>query len=117
MADDNNEVKIAIHPTTHPSRCGPNKGNKAEVWAALSSTQQKDLGHAQLRPMVAAELADPDQIEFTIDGEPYPIEEVEPELLLRRGYRLIAAGKKFIERGEAYVAEAKSRINRQELGL
>ena len=59
--------------------------------------------------MIATELNDPDQLDFTIDGEPYPIEDVPVELLLRRGYRMIAAGKSQIIRGEVYVAEAKAR--------
>ena len=75
----------------------------------MSSTQQKELGHAQLRRLIAAELNDPDQLEFTIGGEPYPIEDVPPELLRRRGYRLIVSGEKLIKRGEAYIAEAKAR--------
>ena len=81
-----------------------------EVWEALTPKAQKRLGHAQLRRMIAAEKTDPTQIEFTIDGEPYPIEDVPPELLLRRGYRLVVAGNKLIKRGEAYVDEAKARL-------
>ena len=80
-----------------------------EVWGALTPDQQKQLGHAQLRRMIAAELNDPDQMEFLIDGEPYPIEDVPPEMLKRRGYRLIVAGERLIKRGEAYIAEAKAR--------
>jgi hypothetical protein len=80
-----------------------------KVWADLTPDAREKLGHAQLRRMIAAELNDPDQMEFTIDGEPYPIEDVPPELLRRRGYRLIVAGEKLIKRGEAYIAEAKAR--------
>ena len=84
-----------------------------EVWNALTPDQQKKLGHTQLRRLIAAELTDPDQLEFTLDGEPYPIEDVPTELLLHRGYRMIKSGRKTIERGEAYVAEAKARLAAQ----
>jgi hypothetical protein len=76
------------------------------VWADLKDTQREELGRAQLRRLIAAELNDPSQLEFTIDGEPYPIEEVPAALLRRRGYRLIVAGEKLIKRGNAYLAAA-----------
>ena len=80
------------------------------VWEDLKPKAQEQLGRAQLRRMIAAELNDPDQLEFTIDGEPYPIEDVPPEMLRRRGYRLVVAGERLIKRGEAYIAEAKARL-------
>jgi hypothetical protein len=82
---------------------------EAEVWDALSSKQQKKLGHAQLRRLIAAELTDPSQFEFTIDGEPLPLEDVPVEQLLRRGRRMVVAGKKLIERGQVYIAVANAR--------
>jgi hypothetical protein len=87
-----------------------------EVWDALPFKVQERLGHAQLRRLIAAELNDPDQFEFTIDGEPYAIEDVPIEFLLQRGYRLIKAGKESIKRGEAYVEEAKARRDASEKG-
>ena len=81
-----------------------------EVWNALTLEVQDRLGRAQLRRMIAAELNDPDQLEFMIDGEPYPLEEVPPEMLLLRGRSLIKAGKESIKRGEAYIAEGKARL-------
>lgn len=85
-----------------------------EVWKALPLKAQERLGHAQLRRLIASELNDPDQMEFLIDGEPYPIEDVPPEMLERRGYRLIVAGERLIKRGEAYIAEAKARASKKE---
>jgi hypothetical protein len=82
---------------------------KKEIWKGLTPKEQERLGRAQLHRMIAAELSNPSQLEFTLDGEPYPIEDVPPEPLLRRGRRLIVAGKRLIERGEAYVEEAKAR--------
>ena len=115
MAQDDlpsQSVRQLIHDATAKTRAAIEE----EVWKALTPDQQKKLGHAQLRRLIAAELNDPDQLDFTIDGEPYPIEEVPIELLLRRGYRMIAAGKSQIIRGEAYVAEAKARRDASEKG-
>lgn len=84
------------------------------VWKGLSDTERKNLGLSGLRRMLAAELTDPDQIEFLIDGEPYPIEDVPLEMLKRRGFRLIVAGERLIKHGEAYIAEAKTRTSREE---
>lgn len=89
-------------------------GIAEEVWKALTTDARDRLGHAQLRRLIATELSDPDQLEFTIDGEPYSIEDVPPEFLRRRGYRMIAAGKRLIMRGEVYVAEAKARRDSEE---
>lgn len=83
------------------------------VWEGLSKTEREKLGLAGLRREIAAELNDPDQMEFTIDGEPYPIEDVPLEMLKRRGFRLIVAGERLIKRGEAYLAEADRRFKEQ----
>ena len=76
-----------------------------------------DLGHAQLRRLIAAELNNPEQLEFVIDGEPLPLEEIDEDdlpLLRERGYALIKQGKSTVARGEAYVAEWKRRTEEKE---
>ena len=108
MAQDNS-IRRLIQDAKGETRAEIEK----EVWEALPFKTQEKLGHAQLRRLIAAELTDPDQLEFTIDGEPYSIEDVPPKLLLHRGYRMIKSGRKTIERGEAYVAEAKARLAAQ----
>ena len=83
-----------------------------EVWGALKPKTQERLGRAQLRRLIAAEKTNLDQLEFIIDGEPLPFDEIDEgdlPLLRERGYSLIKTGKSCIIRGEAYVAEWKRR--------
>jgi chorismate-pyruvate lyase len=109
MAHSDSSIRHLIRKATSKTRTEIER----EVWNALSPKIQEQLGHAQLRRMIAAELSDPSQFEFLLEGEPFPIEDIDIPMLRERGYRLIKGGKKLIERGEAYLAEAKRRENLQ----
>ena len=83
-----------------------------EVWGALAHKVQVRLGRAQLHRLVATEKANLDELEFTIDGESFPLDEIDEAdlpLLRERGYAFIKAGKSKIIRGEAYLAEWRRR--------
>lgn len=82
-----------------------------EVWRAITPEARERLGHAQLRRLIAAELNDPNQLEFLIEDEPYPLEEVPIDLLQRRANRLKAMIKTLQTRLEACLAEIKARQN------
>lgn len=88
-------------------------GIEEEVWEALPFKTREQLGRSQLHRIIAAEKNDPEQYEFVVDGEPFPLDEVnEIDLprLREAGYRLIKAGKSSIRRGEAYLAEYNRRM-------
>jgi hypothetical protein len=86
---------------------------EAIVWDSLSEKIRERLGRVRLRQLIAVELNDPEQLEFSIEGERFPIAEISPDVLERRGNRLIAIGASLIKRGETYLAEAKRRTEQE----
>jgi hypothetical protein len=82
---------------------------ETEVWNSLPNETRDQLGRTRLRQMIAIELNDPDQLEFSIEGERFPLAEISPAVLERRGNRLITIGGSMIKRGQAYLDEAKRR--------
>jgi|SRR5882672_9273874 len=77
------------------------------VWNALSEAMRDQLGRTRLRQLIASELTDPSQLEIAFDGERFPVGEIPPDVLERKGNDLIARADGLRRRGEAYLAEAK----------
>lgn len=81
------------------------------VYKNLDETQREETSLSTIRRAISIELKDPNQMEFLIESEPFPLEEVPTELLQARANRIRAQIITLQTRLEACLTEIKARQN------